>query len=170
MDSQSQNSPIKHYIPYLLLAIMVGIIIGIAVAPKTHPFYWKQDLGSSLEYRVQQVLRLVETQYVDNKDADTLTDHVINSILTSLDPHSHYLSANELKRQSEDIQGHFEGIGAILTIKDDTKTYAQPRVMFSIGESTVTIIKPTAAFLINNATATNAKITNQNLTNVLVST
>lgn len=120
MDSQSQNSPIKHYIPYLLLAIMVGIIIGIAVAPKTHPSYWKQDLGSSLEYRVQQVLRLVETQYVDNKDADTLTDHVINSILTSLDPHSHYLSANELKRQSEDIQGHFEGIGAILTIKDDT--------------------------------------------------
>lgn len=120
MSPQSENSAIKRIIPYILLSIMVGIILGIAIAPKTSPTYWRQDNSTSLEYRVQQVLRLIETQYVDNKDADTLTDQLINSILTTLDPHSHYLSANELMRQSEDIQGHFEGIGAILMIKDDT--------------------------------------------------
>lgn len=120
MASQSDNSNEKNLTPLLLLAMLVGFILGIAIAPNVVSLFKKPDTTSSLEYRTQQVIHLINTQYVDKKDTDTLTDQIINSILTSLDPHSRYLSASELERQSAEIQGHFEGIGAILQIKDDT--------------------------------------------------
>ena len=47
-------------------------------------------------------------------------------MLEGLDPHSVYISSDQLKRVSEDFQGSFEGIGVEFDIVNDTLTIVSP--------------------------------------------
>lgn len=67
-----------------------------------------------------EVVGLIENEYVDATDGDTLCDVMLNAMLLSLDPHSHYLSTDELRKEQESIQGNFDGIGVVLHYLGDT--------------------------------------------------
>lgn len=118
MCSSNPNQDNSHKIItvlFLVACLLVGVLICMRIsAGKT------SDKSRSLDSQIQQILHLIETSYVDDCDADTLTNDVLNSILTSLDPHSHYVSAEEMTKQNEEIQGYFQGIGAILGNDNDT--------------------------------------------------
>ncbi|MBK6434659.1 MAG: PDZ domain-containing protein [Rhodanobacteraceae bacterium] len=57
------------------------------------------------------VLRAVKDGYVDPVDDTTLLKGAINGVLSDLDPHSNFLTADELKQWDEDVQGLYGGLG-----------------------------------------------------------
>ena len=70
--------------------------------------------------KINRLLSLIGTQYVDSVSIDSLTERVIPLILDELDPHSTYLSAQDLSRAKESIEGEFDGIGVVFNMATDT--------------------------------------------------
>lgn len=67
-----------------------------------------------------RLLRLIDSYYVDSTNVDKLTDDAIVSMLAKLDPHSVYISKEEVEKMNEPLVGSFEGIGISFNILRDT--------------------------------------------------
>lgn len=67
-------------------------------------------LGSSTG-KVQRMLDLIATNYVDSVDVDELQRLAIEEIMDQLDPHSEYLYPRAALKQQQVLEGSFEGIG-----------------------------------------------------------
>ncbi|SEL45156.1 S41 family peptidase [Parapedobacter koreensis] len=70
--------------------------------------------------KVQHIIDLIATNYVDSVDIDRLQDLAIDEIVAQLDPHSEYLHPNQALKQYETLEGTFEGIGIEYYILNDT--------------------------------------------------
>jgi carboxyl-terminal processing protease len=67
-----------------------------------------------------EVLDKITRYYVDTVNADKILDKVIVDMLHDLDPHSAYLSKEEVKASQEQLEGGFDGIGVSFNILSDT--------------------------------------------------
>lgn len=117
--------------PLRLRAILMPLLLGIAVAAG---FYMGARLGGNrglsgafIELRrntpgakLQQVLDLIDRQYVDTVQSGKLVDEVLQQLLQDLDPHSYYISAADLRAAEEPLEGSFTGIGVEFSIQHDT--------------------------------------------------
>ena len=70
--------------------------------------------------KFSRLLRLINTYYVDSTDVDKLTEDAIVHILSELDPHSAYITKEEVAKMNEPLLGNFEGIGITFNIFKDT--------------------------------------------------
>jgi carboxyl-terminal processing protease len=75
--------------------------------------------------KLNAIWNLVEHNYVDRIDNDSVMDRIYSTMLSTLDPHSCYLSSKDLKTESETLQGHFEGVGLMFQIINDTVCIVQ---------------------------------------------
>ena len=73
-----------------------------------------------------EVLRMVEKNYVEEVDSKTLMDGAITGVMKSLDPHSSYMTAEMYKELEVETRGSFGGIGIEITIKKDVLTVVSP--------------------------------------------
>ena len=78
-----------------------------------------QDVQNST-MKFGRLLRLVESYYVDTTNVDALTEKAIVEVLRSLDPHSAYISKEEVQKMNEPLQGNFEGVGISFNVFHDT--------------------------------------------------
>src|SRR5829696_9855124 len=60
----------------------------------------------------------VRTDYVEPPNEPKLIEGAINGMLTSLDPHSSYMSPNEFRDMQVETQGEFGGLGIEVTMED----------------------------------------------------
>jgi carboxyl-terminal processing protease len=67
-----------------------------------------------------EVLDKVSRYYVDTVNEEKIVDDAISQMLHELDPHSAYLSKDEVKASQEQLDGGFEGIGVSFNILKDT--------------------------------------------------
>jgi carboxyl-terminal processing protease len=72
--------------------------------------------------KVTDVVRFVEQDYVDSLSLNDIEEDAITGILNELDPHSQYITADELKEVNESLSGNFEGIGIEFRIVEDSIT------------------------------------------------
>lgn len=79
----------------------------------------ERSLSNSQE-KLRTVLRLIESDYVDVINIDSLLESSLPELLSSLDPHSAYIPASELQVVNEDLQGSFSGVGVSFQILNDT--------------------------------------------------
>lgn len=70
--------------------------------------------------KFSRLLRLVESYYADSTDMEKLTEVAIISLLNELDPHSVYISKEEVDDMNEPLVGSFDGIGVSFNIHRDT--------------------------------------------------
>src|SRR5574344_2140403 len=61
--------------------------------------------------KLYQTLFYIDRLYADTVNIGSIVDESIKAILEQLDPHSSFVSAEELKAMNEPLQGEFEGIG-----------------------------------------------------------
>ncbi|MCX5854068.1 MAG: S41 family peptidase [Deltaproteobacteria bacterium] len=73
-----------------------------------------------------EVLKMVEKNYVEEMDTKALIDGAINGMMKSLDPHSSYMTADMYKELEVETRGSFGGIGIEITIKKDVLTVVSP--------------------------------------------
>ena len=90
---------------------------------------WQPDAKVNAQEAVQKnqmkfgrLLRLVDGYYVDSANVDELTEKAIVHMLSELDPHSVYISKEEVDKMNEPLQGNFEGIGISFNIFKDLST------------------------------------------------
>ena len=102
----------------MALCVVIGIVIG--------SFYANHFSGNRLTVinngssRLNNLLRIIDDQYVDKVDIDSLVEKAIPTILAELDPHSVYISAKDVQAAQDDLAGSFSGIGIEFTIRQDT--------------------------------------------------
>jgi carboxyl-terminal processing protease len=77
-------------------------------------------------YKFGKVLEWIEKYYVDTVNENSLVEHAITELLKDLDPHSSYLTKDEVAQLNEPLQGNFEGIGVSFNILNDTVYIISP--------------------------------------------
>jgi len=73
-----------------------------------------------------EVLDKVSKYYVDSVDENKLVEEVITDMLHDLDPHSTYISKEDVNAVQEQLDGGFEGIGITFNILKDTLFVINP--------------------------------------------
>ncbi len=76
--------------------------------------------------KLQRALQFIEFAYIDELDDEKIVEDAIRGMLRELDPHSVYLSADELRRANEPLEGSFEGIGIQFNLVNDTIVVISP--------------------------------------------
>jgi carboxyl-terminal processing protease len=72
------------------------------------------------------ILAIVQKNYVDPVSTKQLIEGAINGMLTSLDPHSAYLTPDLYRELQVDTQGSFGGLGIEITVKNGILTVVSP--------------------------------------------
>lgn len=113
------NNKVRRFMPLLMaLCVVIGIIVG--------NFYAKHASGNRLNIigsgsnRLQNLLQIIDDQYVDTVNLNDLVEKAIPGILAELDPHSVYFSAKDVATANDDLKGSFSGVGIEFTIRQDT--------------------------------------------------
>lgn len=109
----------NHYVPMLMaVCVVVGILIGNFYA--NHFSGNRLNIINSGSNRLTNLLHIIDDQYVDKVDIDSLVEEAMPQILAELDPHSVYISAKDVEAVNDDLKGSFSGVGIEFTIRKDT--------------------------------------------------
>jgi carboxyl-terminal processing protease len=103
---------------WLPLWISIGIAIGLFIGSKFSIFNTPGNLVGS--GKLDAVLNYIHESYVDTVNTYQLVEDALPNIIQELDPHSEYISAADMKRVNESLEGHFSGIGVSFYVLRDT--------------------------------------------------
>lgn len=73
-----------------------------------------------------EALNEIQKKYVEEKDSKELIYGAIRGMMSTLDPHSSFLSPEEFKELEIETTGKFSGIGIEITLKDGVLTVVSP--------------------------------------------
>ena len=107
----------KRNLGYVLipLVLAIGLAGGVFIGK-----YISISRVSPAEAKLRTIVDLIDNEYVDRIDVDSLLATVVPDLLAGLDPHSVYFTAGELKAANEDMEGHFSGVGVSFQIVNDS--------------------------------------------------
>lgn len=101
----------------LALVLAGGIYAGAYILPGESEEKSEQTNQSS---KIQALFQLIQENYVDKVPIDSLERVTMPVILEKLDPHSVYISPEQMKSVNEEMTGQFEGIGIQFNMSKDT--------------------------------------------------
>ena len=106
----------------LLLAI--SMVIGIALGTFTATRFGKSNLSiiNTGSNKINYLLQLIDYNYVDTVDVDSLVEVAVPKIISELDPHSMYIPVKDVEASNEDLKGSFSGIGISFRMEHDSVT------------------------------------------------
>ena len=94
----------KYFWKYLILIILVAGIGPVAT----------QAANSPVQV-FQEVLFLIENYHIEDPTMGKIMDGAIKGMVETLDPFSEYLSPEEYQEMQVEFEGHFGGIGIVIT-------------------------------------------------------
>ncbi len=103
---------------WMAICVVVGIMVGT--------FYANHFSGNRLSIintgsnKLNNLLHIVDDQYVDTVDINKTVEEALPKILESLDPHSVYIGAKDAQQATDDLRGSFSGVGIQFVIREDT--------------------------------------------------
>lgn len=109
----------NRFVPLIIaVSIVAGIIIGTFF---TNRFAGNRlNIINSSSNKLNDLLHIIDDQYVDTVNINTVVEDAMPKILEELDPHSTYISAQDAQTANDDLKGSFSGIGVQFTIRNDT--------------------------------------------------
>src|SRR5918994_4157853 len=119
------RSMTKHGVSLSIL--LVGIALGFVLAGQ-----WVPNVSAvpRPDYETLEtftnILSIVKKNYVEDVETKNLVNGAINGMLSSLDPHSAYLTPDLYKELQMDTQGRFGGLGIEITVKNGVLTVVSP--------------------------------------------
>lgn len=113
------NNNKNRYMPLLMaLCVVIGILIGTFFANRFSGN--RLNIVNNGSNRLNNLLHIIDDQYVDTVNINDLVEKAIPQILSELDPHSVYISAKDVQAANDDLKGSFSGVGVEFTIRQDT--------------------------------------------------
>lgn len=103
-----------------MLAALLGTTTGVLVTTQvTGPLLAQESDRTSSVYEqldlFGDIFERIRAQYVEEVEDSELIEAAINGMLTSLDPHSSYLSASDFEDMRTQTSGEFGGLGIEVT-------------------------------------------------------
>ena len=115
MNEKKKN----RYMPLIMaLCVVFGIFIGTFYA--NHFTGNRLSIINSGSNKLNNLLHIIDAQYVDTVDVNDLVEKAVPQILSELDPHSVYIAAKDVQIANDDLKGSFSGVGIEFTIRQDT--------------------------------------------------
>jgi len=102
---------------FWLLSIVLSISVWI---------YGQTPLSKQEIQKLVSAMQIIDLAYVDSVDMSKLVSDAIVESLQELDPHSSYISKEDVDKANEPLEGSFEGIGVTFQIYKDTILIISP--------------------------------------------
>ena len=107
----------------ILIAALCGTVAGGILTTQVAGPLIAQDASKNASVYEQldlfgDIFERVRAQYVEEVDSKELVEAAINGMLTSLDPHSSYLSAKDFEEMNTQTRGEFGGLGIEVTLEE----------------------------------------------------
>ncbi len=104
------------------LIVSVCLAIGLLIGGRLNPAPSEEQFSyqGSQTRKLQDIMHLIDKKYVDSVDVEALFEETVSDMLHRLDPHSNYISAEDLQSVNEGIQGQFGGVGIRFFVIRDT--------------------------------------------------
>ncbi len=107
----------QNYFPiYLFATLAIGVVLGTMLNFPVTNFSSAKNPTNKLN----QLINLIDTEYVDSVNTDSIVNLAVNDILEQLDPHSVYIPKEELEVVTQSMKGDFVGIGINFYMHKDT--------------------------------------------------
>ncbi len=94
----------KYFWKYLILVILLAGVGPVATQAADSP-----------AQVFQEVLFLIENYHIEDPAMEKIMDGAIKGMVETLDPFSEYLSPEEYQEMQVEFEGHFGGIGIVIT-------------------------------------------------------
>lgn len=115
--------------------------------------------------KFNSILSLINNEYVDHVNMDSLIEETIPELLSHLDPHSTYIPAKDLKAVNDELDGSFSGIGISFMLKNDTISIIE---VLSGGPSEKVGLMPGDRIVsVNDSIVAGKSITNEKVLSIL---
>ena len=101
------------------ITIKRALILTIVLLAEGYLTLNAQDVQTQA-IKFGRILNLIESFYVDTANINKLTENAISGMLSTLDPHSIYISKDEVAEMNQPLEGNFEGIGISFNVFQDT--------------------------------------------------
>lgn len=131
--------------------LLVAIILQVSA---------QQTIDSQLQ-KLLIAESAIENLYVDKIDNAELVESAIRGMLKELDPHSTYLTPDEVEKSNESLQGNFDGIGIQFNMIEDTLFVVQP--LPNGPSEKVGILAGDRIITVNDTTIAGVKMSQENI-------
>ena len=106
----------KGYTGVLVVACLLGgLFIGTQMRGDKNTI-----IINTVDNKLSEVLGIVQTNYVDSTELDSMIEKCLPKLISELDPHSVYIPKKDVEETNSDLQSSFSGIGVRFTIQEDT--------------------------------------------------
>lgn len=105
----------KSYILPAVFLLLLGTVLGVEL----ETYISQPDTAKQLQ-KLQDAFLIINRYYVDEVAAEEATEDAIVAMLEELDPHSTYISSEEIAEVKESFQGSFGGVGIWFDPSRDT--------------------------------------------------
>ena len=110
----------------MAISLVIGFTLGVGLTPSSNENIIPLKRGSF--NMLSEIVNYIDKEYVDTVAKQHLVDKTVSYLLQELDPHSYYISAEDLASMNEPLEGNFEGIGIQFNIRKDTVMVVTPLV------------------------------------------
>lgn len=122
----NSNSP-KSFNVLLPLIVAISCVIGMIAGQRMsggishNPLVQKLNDDHQIGVgRIEEVIRFIESKYVDEVNESQMVEDALSSIMKYLDPHSIYISKSRLEEVNNQLKGSYEGLGIETIFYQDT--------------------------------------------------
>ena len=110
------NNRLKKPDVWMPLALALALVGGMWIGKTFFNNYHGWDSRAKLD----TILELIDENYVDDIDTDSILEASLSGIMSHLDPHSVYIPASGIQSVNEELEGSFSGIGISFNMLGDT--------------------------------------------------
>jgi len=118
--------PVRYLRTWVLVALL--LLVGVTTDNRS-PIGDAQAYDSQTYDQIRlfsEALSIVQKNYVEEPESQELVRGAIKGMLTSLDPHSSFMTPDMYKEMQIDTQGEFQGIGITIGVRDGILTVIAP--------------------------------------------
>lgn len=111
----------------VIFRTIILLLVGVMIGQVLNKDFAARNLGFSFvsNSKIAKVLQLVDRNYVDSVNIDSIEGVSVNNLLQNLDPHSLYLPQQQAQSINERLDGGFNGIGIEYQLLRDTLIITQ---------------------------------------------
>ena len=109
----------KKFLFAAMVILLAGVMIGQQMVQAKSDSY--EDLKN-----FTQAMEIIKRNYVENPDSRQLIEGALRGMVSSLDPHSSYMTERQFKEMNMDIKGEFTGVGIQIGVKNQQLTIIAP--------------------------------------------
>ena len=103
------------------MILIVGMYLGIRfIKSQGFGVTRRTELASNNNEKLEEILHIINKNYVDEINTDSFQNLPIDSVLHQLDPHSVYLPPADAQDMTDNLEGNFEGVGIEYYMLNDT--------------------------------------------------